>query len=181
MTRSFFIGLILVTWSAAAMAGTRDDVMSGAMRCGGIADDRTWLDCFYGSAQPMRRQLNLPPAPASQTVLVPAAPAGDTGKPIAAVSAPVSQARRSGFWDGILGGAVVVNAIPAKEYSFDRDGYFTITLADGEVWRQVDDSSHARWREPASHYLVTIRQGALNSNNLKVPDDGQIYKVRRIH
>ena len=45
--------------------------MFGAQRCAGIADDRTWLDCFYGSAQPMRAQLGLPPAPANQQRLVP--------------------------------------------------------------------------------------------------------------
>ena len=57
--------------SGTALADARQDVMFGAQRCAGIADDRTWLDCFYGSAQPMRAQLGLPPAPANQQRLVP--------------------------------------------------------------------------------------------------------------
>jgi hypothetical protein len=52
-------------------ADARQDVLSAAQRCAGIADDRTWLDCFYGSAQPMRARLGLPPAPLNQQRLVP--------------------------------------------------------------------------------------------------------------
>src|SRR5579863_8698793 len=62
--------LILSTTGALADP-TRDEVMSGAARCAGIADNRTWLDCFYGSAQPMRALLGLPPAPSAQIRLVP--------------------------------------------------------------------------------------------------------------
>jgi len=46
---------------------TRDAVMQGAERCEGIPDNRVWLDCFYGSAQPMRVLLGLSPAPVAQT------------------------------------------------------------------------------------------------------------------
>ena len=42
---------------------TRDAVMDAAQRCEGIPDNRVWLDCFYGSAQPMRTALGLAPAP----------------------------------------------------------------------------------------------------------------------
>jgi hypothetical protein len=56
-----------------AHAATRDDVMYGASRCGGIQDNRAWLDCYYGAAQPMRAELGLTPAPLSQQNLVPAA------------------------------------------------------------------------------------------------------------
>jgi len=59
--------------ATASSAATRDDVLSGISRCGSIADDRSWLDCIYGAAQPMRAQLGLPPALASQRALVPPA------------------------------------------------------------------------------------------------------------
>src|ERR1700761_7909851 len=70
--------------SVASAEPTRDDVMSGAERCAGIADNRVWLDCFYGSAQPMRSALGLPPAPFAQTKLVPPAGASYGGAPGAA-------------------------------------------------------------------------------------------------
>jgi hypothetical protein len=57
--------------ATASSAGARDDVLSGISRCGSIVNDRSWLDCIYGAAQPMRAQLGLPPALASQQALVP--------------------------------------------------------------------------------------------------------------
>ncbi len=76
MKRIFTLGLGLLALAAPAMAGPRDDVLYGISRCGGISDDRTWLDCVYGAAQPMRAQLGLAPAPASQQKLVPPAMPG---------------------------------------------------------------------------------------------------------
>jgi len=62
-----FTGLPL----AAAHAGPRDDVRAGSARCDSISDDHTWLNCYYGAAQPVRAELGLPPAPDSQQSLVP--------------------------------------------------------------------------------------------------------------
>ena len=62
MKRFLFVALALGASVLPAMAGPRDDVLYGISRCGGIADDRTWLDCVYGAAQPMRAQLGLQPA-----------------------------------------------------------------------------------------------------------------------
>src|ERR1700761_4863169 len=73
---SLGLAVSLSAMAVPAMAGPRDDVLYGVSRCGGIADDRTWLDCVYGAAQPMRAQLGLPPAPAAQQKLVPPAMPG---------------------------------------------------------------------------------------------------------
>jgi hypothetical protein len=54
-----------------AHAGPRDDVKAGAARCDSISDDHTWLNCYYGAAQPVRAELGLPAAPDSQQHLVP--------------------------------------------------------------------------------------------------------------
>lgn len=54
-----------------AQAGPRDDVKSASVRCDGINDDHTWLNCYYGAAQPVRAELGLPPAPVTQQTLVP--------------------------------------------------------------------------------------------------------------
>ena len=55
----------------AAQAGARDDAKAASARCDGINDDHTWLNCYYGAAQPVRAELGLPPAPDSQQNLVP--------------------------------------------------------------------------------------------------------------
>src|ERR1700744_5629704 len=72
-----FAGLAgsLVALAMPAMADpTRDDVMTNLQRCAGFTDNRTWLNCYYGAAQPMRAQLGLSPAPDSQVSLVGTAP-----------------------------------------------------------------------------------------------------------
>jgi hypothetical protein len=161
-----------------AQAGTREDVLSGALRCGTIVDDRRWLDCFYGSAQPMRGQLGLSPAPVSQTALVPSS--APSGSSTSVSGAPVQHAERQSFWKRVLGGQVVLDKVSASSYGFDTSGYFTITLENGQVWRQQDSDPVAHWSKPAKEYLITITKGALNSYNLVVPGDANVYKVRRL-
>ena len=63
--------LLAATPLAAAHAGPRDDVKAGSSRCDSISDDHTWLNCYYGAAQPVRAELGLPPAPDAQRNLVP--------------------------------------------------------------------------------------------------------------
>ena len=71
-----------------AVAGPREDVKSASARCDGISDDHTWLNCYYGAAQPVRAELGLPPAPDAQQTLVP-----PTNQP-----APESKGFFSGLW-----------------------------------------------------------------------------------
>lgn len=59
--------------AAAASASPRDQVRARSLRCDGITDERSWLNCYYGAAQPVRAELGLLPAPASQQSLVPPA------------------------------------------------------------------------------------------------------------
>ena len=88
MRRILFVALGLAALTLPALAAPRDDVLFGISRCGGIADDRTWLDCVYGAAQPMRSKLGLPPAPASQQALVPPPIPGQAAPQAQAMAAP---------------------------------------------------------------------------------------------
>jgi hypothetical protein len=78
---SFVVAALLfggASLPGAAQAGTREDVLAGAIRCGAIAQDREWLDCYYGAAQPMRASLRLVPVPKSQLDLLRNAHQGGT-------------------------------------------------------------------------------------------------------
>ena len=44
---------------AAAHAAPRDDVRAASLRCDGIAEERTWLNCYYGAAQPVPRRIRV--------------------------------------------------------------------------------------------------------------------------
>ncbi len=177
-----------------AQAGTRDDVVQGIVRCGAIADDRQWLDCIYGAAQPMRAQLGLSPAPAAQQKLVPAQGYGTlpgyggTPMPVPRATAsappPTEYVRPTsrGMFDGLLGEANVPTIVSRiASYEFDRNGIFTVTLVNGQIWRQLPDETHlAHWNKPATTYTVSISPGAFGSFNLIVKDQSSVYKVNRV-
>ena len=154
--------------------------MSGAARCAGIADNRTWLDCFYGSAQPMRALLGLAPAPPAQLKLVPP-PGAAYVSPDAPRYAP-RQEKSRGFLGDILGSSKPVAAnVPMASYKFERGGFFTVVLKNGQSYRQEEsDLVFANWNRPASTYLVTITS-ASDKFVLKVKDQpGVIFHVRRL-
>lgn len=163
---------------------TRDQVMEGAARCEGIPDNRVWLDCFYGSAQPMRAQLGLVSAPESQTRLVPPPGAayggGANGVAPVARRAP-AQPKSEGFWSAIVGNTKpLASNLPMTAYGFGNNGRFTVTMADGHVWQQAEsDIRMARWKKPAQSYKVTIN----NSTSTDLYDmrvEGVVYKVTRV-
>jgi len=161
-----------------AHAGTRDDVLAGIDRCASLTDDRAWLNCLYGAAQPMRSQLGLPPAPAFQTQLVPATPPFSVAR--VQPNPPPSQQTHGGFLSFLLGGDPIISRMPLSAYSFDSDGLFTATLANGQIWRQVDGDQVAHWRGPASRYVVSLSRGATGSTNLVVADEEVLYRVKRV-
>ena len=173
------ISMICAVSSPAWAEPTRDAVMDAAQRCEGIPDNRVWLDCFYGSAQPMRATLGLAPAPESQTRLVPA-PGIAYGGAAPLRRAPVKQKSET-FLSAVLGNTKpLADNMPMTAYGFGRDGKFTVTMADGHVWQQAEsDIKTARWNKPAASYKVDISNGsATDTFNMRV--SGELYKVTRV-
>ena len=141
----------------------RSQVLSNSYRCSGQVDDRQWLNCYYAAAQPMRAALGLPSAPQTE----PKSSADKVGLPT--MAKPAMEKR--------------LNQIESRmtSYTFDKFGIFTVTLANGQVWRQVPgDTSYAYWKKPAAKYTVRIRHGFLGSNNLQVTNNAGMFKVRRL-
>jgi hypothetical protein len=131
------------------------------LRCNSLLNDREWLDCYYGVAQPVRAQLGLSPAPQAQASV-------ENNKP--ALPAPAIARTIDPHWS------------PMTSYSFNRSGIFTVTLANGQVWQQLSgDTDFARWTKPAASYAVRITRGALGSFNLKVKGGSSAFKVERIN
>jgi hypothetical protein len=194
MKSPFFAAVMLLAALAPAAAATRDDVVQGIVRCGTLADDRQWLDCIYGAAQPMRAQLGLSPAPLAQQRLVPAqgygtlpgyggTPAAPTYAPMPVPAAPLPRAayapapppapaRRpeQGFFERMMGEKNVPDVKSRMaSYSFDGQNLFTVTLANGQTWQQLaSEDKHARWVRAAGRYIVTISPGSIGTLNLTV-------------
>jgi hypothetical protein len=213
--RSFAVAAALapVLLPGTALADARDDVVAGMMRCAVIADDRQWLECYYGAAQPMRGRLGLPPAPQSQQQLLQqhysgapvhpvnpamAAPLAPLGAPPPAYyppqqqmasrapvpSGPPPMPKQRGVFSDFFGGSNLVHNQRVQSYEIAKDGSFTVTLDDGQVWQQTADDAGrhpARWREPAQTMRVTVSEGAMRSFNMTVNDNDSVqYKVRRV-
>ncbi len=180
MRRLFLMPVLIALASAPALAEpTRDEVMAGAERCDGIADNRVWLDCFYGSAQPMRALLNLPPANPAQVRLVP--PRG--AEPRRTASARAQKEDSGSFWRGLVGSTrPEATNVALTKYEFDRSGAVTVSLADGQVWRQLSsDMTRARWKGPAGNYRVDISAGLGDTFDMRVHGEkGAIYRMRRV-
>lgn len=174
------MALLLAVPPLAAQAGPREDSRAGIARCDGLSDDRSWLDCVYGAVQPMRARLGLSPAPdfqqrlATGTVASPGLRSVPPHPMAAARAAPLpvaAPAVRRGKEDWVHLAA----------YTFNRRGMFTVTLPDGTVWQQDDsDVNYAHWKDPASHYVVSVGEGISGRGSLELQNDGNEYIVRRI-
>jgi hypothetical protein len=179
MRMALAIVFLFIAVSPAAIADERDAVMSGAARCASFADKRIWLECFYGSAQPMRAALALAPAPATQTGLVPPA---DPTQRVHASSKPPAADEQGGFFHDLLGSSQpIVPGMALASYTFARNGRFTVKLKDGQVWQQDEnDVASAKWTGQAASYTVTISHGTLNSFTLRVRGDALLYQVHPV-
>lgn len=149
----------------------RNAAIMNVARCASPGDDRKWLDCFYGAMQPVRAALGLPPAPQAAR-----SEAGLVANP-----PPPPPRRQEGFFSGLLGDGRTRVHLRMKTCDFDREGLFTITLEDGEVWKQLPgDGLEAHWHSRPQGYFVTIKDGALGSFNLRVDGEDRFYKVARV-
>lgn len=169
--------------SVSAIADPRQDMLAGISRCAGLPDDRTFLDCVYGAAQPLRAALGLPPAPTFQTRLVPPAP-GQVPAPMASAPARTASAPPASNTNGLFGNLLGGNSeetLRMGAYSFNPRGLFTVTLSDGQVWRQRDnDTAFANWGAKPGNYYVTVRADPTGGYTMTVRGDDGLYRVERV-
>jgi hypothetical protein len=151
----------------------REEVMSTVLRCYAKPEDRAWLDCYYGAAEPVRTRLGLPAGPKP----APGAPQSSPAMPVPARSGE----DQFGLSDGAGGRRAEQITSRMTAYEFTRFRIFTVVLANGQVWRQLSgDISYAHWNKPPGSYLVTIRHGAFRSFNLQVKDIPTVFKVEHV-
>jgi hypothetical protein len=80
-----------------------------------------------------------------------------------------------------VGAPGIHGARQMASYKFDRNGYFTVVLENGEVWRQLDgDTSTAHWFKKPGSYIVTITAGALGSFNFRAKGEPGSFKVHQV-
>jgi hypothetical protein len=165
----------------------RDEVMAGAAACIRAANERAWLDCYYNAAMPMRGALGLSvPAQAARPLpqMASAAPAMPAPAAPPAPSGPPPMPRNGGLFTGFFSSPKpVVRGMPMQSFSMNGSGAFIVTLADGEVWEQLEEDQvyhPAHWKEGGPGRLVTISAAPMNTFEMKVSGEYGVYKVRRV-
>jgi hypothetical protein len=165
--------LLFVLWLASAVAWASD---ASLRQCRALAEPTARLACYD----------NLPlPAVAAQPL---PATAVSAGKPVvsavvpAAVAAPVIAS--AGTTQAVASFGLETAGEKLQEIRSHIPGLFDgwrsgdrIRLANGQVWRVVDDSR-------ADYYLrdpkVTVRRGSLGSFLLDIEGANQLPRVRRV-
>lgn len=153
----------------------RVSVLSAAVNCGNLVDDRKWLNCYYGSTDQMRVKMGLQPlSPGGVSSTLPAQPRLAAGSALsndmaAASGQPLKPAKNPTRFP--LQSQV-------KSYSFDQLGMFTISLTNGQTWHQISGDTNFADHLSANG-AVTITRGALGSYNLQIGSHPEYFKVRR--
>jgi hypothetical protein len=170
-----------------AFSGVRDDVINGVTACGKIANDRQWLDCYYGAAQPMRARLGLSPVPTYQEKLVkgirPIRPPSDNSERSYEEENSAKNFNRFGLRGRQTDQNIDRIDAVIVAYTMDNNHIFTATLSNGQIWQQLlGDTTLARWyKSPRDFkYRVEITRGALGSFDFRVAGLPGSFKVRRI-
>jgi hypothetical protein len=74
-----------------------------------------------------------------------------------------------------------IDAITAGLVSYELNGgYMTVTLDDGQIWRQVSGEPVGHLRRPAASYVVTIGRGSAGAYSMKLSHFARALAVRRL-
>ncbi len=150
-------------------------VLSAAVNCRYLDDDRNWLNCYYGSSDPMRVRLGLQPLSlGGVSSALPAQPG--VAAELAMSSNMASALRRPLKPPNTPIRFPVVSQV--KSYSLNQLGMFTVALTNGQTWRQISGDTNYVGRIGANE-MVTISRGAIGSYNLRIGKHPEYFKVRR--
>ena len=114
--------------------------------------------------------LGVPAAPApaqqSRTAVLPPPPTPELGQEELRGRAP----------------AATPDRVTAEIANFQKDpaGRFTISLSNGQIWRQVAGDTTAARYHPGRTHGVTISRGSLGSYDLTFNDRNAVFKVQRV-
>ena len=192
MRRSLVLGAALAVWPLSVLAGPRDDVIGVLVKCTDVTDERARLACYDQEAPALRAAAEVPAPPVAtaepQSVAAPAAPeappppqqggwslsgldpfGGDTSPPSSAQMAyqPIGQ-------------EILPITIAVRDYTVEPSGSFTVTLANGQVWRERNEHYETPRFDPAGGNVVTIEHGLIGGYNLYLTGSGKPYKVVRV-
>ena len=166
---------------AAALVLSAQD--SPFLRCAGIADDAERLACFDRTAAMVATQGD--PVLSSGTPAETAPPPAPSTAPAAALppspAADPAPAPRRRFGLPERRQEPDSQSLAVAELSLDRAGKLVVTLADGQVWRQLSgDTTDVRLPREGAAQTATVRRAALGSYRMTIEPLGRTVRVKRV-
>jgi len=176
---------LLIT--APASAGPRDDVIGTLVKCADITDKAARLDCYDQAAPQLRAAAQAPTAPpptvAAQAAEPPPAPVSQQGGSFLSSLDPFGDtpqgpsAQQMAFQP--IGAEILPVTIGVADYAIAPNGSFSVTLDNGQIWRERNEHyEHPAFRSDAKN-VVVIERGMIGGYNLYLKGDGKPYKVLR--
>jgi hypothetical protein len=173
--RSFTLAAAILLAFSAAQAASDDGLKSAIVNCSAEADDAAQLACYNRIAAQLKADAARPPSPVSiatpPQAIVPVAPAARSAAVFGGDSIPF-HADASDQPEQMTAGVATV--------TFNFFHRFTVTLDNGQVWRQEEsDTGIARFAK-AMPKAVTIKQGMLGSFHLTFQGEWGTFSVKRV-
>jgi hypothetical protein len=180
---------LVATMSLAAVSPAAAESLQAQLgRCVRITGLLQRLACYDGVVKDAGISAPVParPAPASPYASIPPAPVpAITAAPALASAAPVAPPAAPSFGSESLPRARTAPSASARSIvaavaglTFDGTGHFTVTLDNGQVWRQVPgDMAILRQTQVGS---VRIARSVFGSYDLSLPGLHASYRVVRI-
>lgn len=150
----------------AAADGARPAVVQSLLTCRAMSDAAARLACYDKAAAGVAQAIDT-----KELVMIDKTKANEVKRSLFGYSAP--------DFAGLLGGGDVkqIEGVVTAAYN-NRDGGWTVRLADGSTWTQNDDTPIAL--PPRKGDKVTIKRGTLNSYFLRIGSQPGV-KAHRIN
>jgi hypothetical protein len=170
-------------------AGPRDDVVDVLVKCTDLTDKAARLDCYDRAAPQLRAAAQMPvvPPPVAQAAEPPspqtAAPVSQQGGSFLSSLDPFAgspqgpSAQQMAYQP--IGAEILPVTIGVTDYSIAPNGSFSVTLDNGQIWRERNEHyDHPPFRGDAKN-VVVIERGLIGGYNLYLKGEGKPYKVLR--
>ncbi|MEI9885529.1 MAG: hypothetical protein WDN08_03365 [Rhizomicrobium sp.] len=170
--RSLAVTAALFLACATAEAAPEASLTAAILACAAQQGDAAQLACYNGIAA----QLKTAP------IAAPSAPAAAGPAPQAAAPLPPAAPASTATVFGLPPAEAPADSVTARvaNVTYNYFHVFTVTLDNGQVWRQVDsDGKVARFRNDKTE-VVTISRGFLDSYHLAIQGGWGSFTVRRI-
>jgi hypothetical protein len=181
--RALLTSIALFALSTAARADPRDEMLAALAKCTDVPDRLARFDCYERLAPEIRTLAQLPAAepqpPLTQAPQPQAAQAPQThGSWLS--EAPATDAAPGSTQYQPMGGEILPMQIGVADYTIAPSGSFTVTLDNGQVWREHDRDFETPSFAKDKKNIVVIQRGLLGGCDLHIKGTSKFFKVVRV-